>query len=60
MICLLGHKYTEIKGTIICERCGKEWHTKKEKENKSPAIIIKKEPLNLNEIFEDAKNNPIK
>ncbi len=57
MTCLLGHKYIELKEMVICEKCGKVWHEKKEEASK-PAIILKKEPLNLESILEDAKDNP--
>lgn len=54
MFCKIsGHKFTEIRDTIICEKCGELWKEKKEKQSDKPAVILKKAPLNLEEILND-------
>jgi hypothetical protein len=58
LFCITGHKYINLDGKIICERCGKRWY-EEVKKNIKPAIIIKKE-TNLEGLLENGKNYSIK
>ncbi len=61
MRCFFGHKFVEMQNGIICEKCGKKWYEgveKKEKENTQPAVILKKTPINLEEILKNENISP--
>lgn len=56
MKCFFSHKFIDLKGNLICERCGKLWFEgveKKEKPNNKPAVILTKETDKLKQIFND-------
>ena len=48
MTCIFGHKYTELKGQLICEKCGKLWDETQKKVKRNilgqirKSVIIKK------------------
>ena len=57
MTCLFSHKFIELRGQLICEKCGKLWEESQKKVQRNilghpkKSIIIKKD--NLDELLKD-------
>ena len=57
MACLFSHKFIELRGQLICEKCGKLWEESQKKVQRNilgqikKSVIIKKDD-NIDKILE--------